>query len=127
MSNRSLHEPTPDNEKTAIISKAVCRAADFWGINNQQLCGILGLSNSSVSRLRRNQFFISKNSKEWELAVLFLRVYRGLDAYMGGHLDNEKSWLNASNAALSGTPIKLMQTVEGLANLVQYVDCIRGR
>lgn len=116
-----------NNEKSAIISKAVCRAADFWEINNQQLSDILGISGSSVSRLRGKQYFLNKNRKEWELGLLFLRAFRGLDAYMGGHLKNEKSWLNAKNSALNGVPVELMRNVEGLASVVQYIDCVRGR
>jgi|CXWL01.1.fsa_nt_gi hypothetical protein len=127
MSSHSLKKQASDDERAAIISKAICRAADSWEINNQELGKILGLSSSSVSRLRNNQFFISKGTKGWELALLFLRAYRGLDAYMGGHLENERAWLAARNTALNGMPIDLIQTVEGLAGVVQYIDCVRGR
>ena len=127
MVKRPSKEHVADSEKSAVISKAVCRAAELWDISNQQLTGILGLSPASVSRLRRKQFSLSKNTKEWELALLFLRAYRGLDAYMGGHYENEKSWLNAPNTALNGTPIELIQSIEGLAHVVQYIDCVRGR
>lgn len=127
MANRLSREHASNHEKDAIISKAVCRAAEFWEINNHQLGDILGISGSTVSRLKRNQYLLNQNSKEWELAVLFLRVYRGLDAYMGGHSENEKSWLNAPNTALNGVPIELMQGIQGLASVVQYIDCVRGR
>ena len=127
MASRLSKEQKLDNEKAAIVTKAVCNAANFWNISNLQLKEIIGLSPSSISRLRRNQYFLAKNTKEWELALLFLRAYRGLDAYMGGHLENEKSWLNAENTALNGVPIELIQTIEGLASVVQYIDCVRGR
>ena len=120
-------EQSLDHKSAAIVSKAVCRAADSWDITNEQLKDILGVSGSTISRLKRSQFFLNKASKEWELALLFLRAFRGLDAYMGGHTGNEKSWLAAHNDALNGIPIELMQTVEGLANVVQYIDCVRGR
>lgn len=114
-------------DKAAIVSKAVCKAADLWDIDNKSLSEILGISPSSVSRLRHDLFHISENTKEWELAMMFLRVYRGLDAYMGGQLENEKLWLNSRNTALNGVPIEMMQNIVGLANTVQYVDCMRGR
>ena len=107
--------------------RAVCRAADYWEINNQQLSGILGLSGATISRLKRSQNFLNHATKEWELALLFLRAYRGLDAYMGGHMENEKSWLNADNSALNGVPMKLLETIDGLTGVVHYIDCIRGR
>lgn len=116
-----------ENQKAAIITKAVRNAADLWGLNNNQLGRILGLSDSSISRLKRNQYFLNPNNKEWELALLFLRIFRGLDAYMGGHVENEKNWLLAENQTLTGIPLELMQTIEGLSNVVQYIDCVRGR
>ncbi|MBW7876696.1 MAG: DUF2384 domain-containing protein [Candidatus Cloacimonetes bacterium] len=65
-------------------------------------------------------------SKAWQLAVILLRVYRGLDAYMGGHKENVKLWLVAKNDALGGVPVELMGTVEGLVGVVQYLDAMRG-
>jgi hypothetical protein len=128
MTNHKSKDKISNNEKAEIISKAVCRVADFWKITNQQLSKILGLSGSSISRLRNKQFFISEDrGKEWELALLFIRAYRGLDAYMGGHKENEIAWLSAQNTALGGKPIELMQNIQGLTYIVQYIDCVRGR
>lgn len=127
MDNPSSKALSSENGRAEIVSKAVCKAADFWEINNQLLAEVLGLSNPTISRLRRKQYVLSKSGKEWELAMLFLRAFRGLDAYMGGDVENEKIWIHAPNDALNGIPIDLMRSVEGLAHVVQYIDCVRGR
>lgn len=124
MPHHSSRHPSPDKEK--VITKAVRCAADYWELNNRQLAGILGLSEASVSRLKNDRFHLNEDTKNWQLAMLFLRGFRGLDAYMGGHIDNQRKWLNADNTALNGVPLMLMQEVEGLANVVQYIDYMRG-
>lgn len=110
-----------------ILTKALKHAADFWGVNNKLLADIIGLSEASVSRLKKNLYVIAPHSKPWQLAVLFLRVFRGLDAYMGGHMENEKNWLKAHHHILGGAPIELMRNAEGLIHVLQYIDYMRGQ
>ena len=116
-----------DTQQDIILTKALKNAADYWGVNNKHLGEVIGLSEASVSRLKNGQYIIDHNSKPWQLAVLFLRAFRGLDAYMGGNIENEKRWLKANNQALGGAPLELMRNVEGLSNVVQYVDYMRGQ
>ena len=119
--------PSTNTQQDIILTKALKNAADYWGISNKHLGDVLGLSEASVSRLKNGQYVIDRNSKPWQLAVLFLRAFRGLNAYMGGNIENEKRWLKANNHVLGGVPVELMRNVEGLANVVQYVDYIRGQ
>ena len=118
--------PHRDVNEALVLTKALGRAADDWGISNKHLGEIIGLSEATISRLKNGQYVLEHKSKPWQLSVLVLRAYRGLDAYMGGHIANEKSWLAATNDALGGVPIELMRNIEGLASVVQYVDAMRG-
>lgn len=111
----------------AILTKALGRAMSSWGVTNRQLGDIIGLSEATISRMKNGAYALEPHSKSWQLAVMLLRIFRGLDAYMGGHKENEKLWLNASNTALGGTPLELMRSVEGLASVTQYVDYMRGQ
>lgn len=119
----------PDNHpnEAGVVARAITRAADYWHITNKQLSGMIGLSEASVSRLKDGTYSLKRNSKQWELALMFLRIFRGLDAYMGGQMDNEKAWLHAHNTALGGVPLEMMQRVEGMAGVVQYIDHMRGQ
>lgn len=115
------------HSENAVLTKALKKAAQYWQLNNKQLSAIIGLSEATISRLNNNRYEINLRSKEGELAVLFLRVFRGLDAYMGGHEHNQILWINAGNHVLGGKPVELMCTIQGLSNVVQYIDAIRGQ
>jgi hypothetical protein len=116
-----------EKQQVLVVTKALKKSADYWEISNKHLGEILGLSEASISRLKNGNYDLDYNSKQWQLALLFLRAFRGLDAYMGGNSENEKLWLAAHNDALGGAPFELMKNVEGLSNIVQYIDCMRGQ
>jgi len=79
-----------------------------------------------VSRLSR-QRGLDPESKEGELALLFLRVYRSLDALVGGDDAKAREWIATPNTHVGGVPMDRMTTVEGLVDVVQYLDAMRGR
>jgi hypothetical protein len=113
-------------EPEAVLTKAVLSAAARLGLRQRQLSGVLGMSEASVSRLQRGRG-IDPESKEGELALLFLRVYRGLDALVGGDDARARQWLHAPNEHLGGVPAEQMTSVRGLVDVVQYLDAMRGR
>lgn len=73
---------TPDPE--AVVSKAAIRAADHLGLKQQALGRVLGLSNATVTRLKVGRSSLPQGSKPYELALLLIRLFRGLEAMMGG-------------------------------------------
>jgi transcriptional regulator with XRE-family HTH domain len=109
-----------------VLAKAVFAAADRLGIRQRELATILGASEASVSRLQRGRS-LEPASKEGELALLFLRVFRSLDALVGGDDAQARAWLHADNIHLGGAPVDRVKTVEGLVDVVQYLDAVRGR
>jgi len=117
-----VQAPAPD----AVLAKAVFAAADRLGIRQRDLAAILGASEASVSRLQRGRS-LEPASKEGELALLFLRVFRSLDALVGGDESQARAWLHADNIHLGGAPVDRVKTVEGLVDVVQYLDAVRGR
>jgi hypothetical protein len=119
--------PADEADEAKVVSKATARAAKLMDIPNSTLARVLGLSDASLSRLKAGSFLIGRDSKAFELAVLFLRLFRGLDAITGGDADAVRSWLKTENTALRGQPIALIQTVPGLMQAVQYVDARRAR
>jgi len=114
--------PAPD----AVVTKATLRAAERLDLPDAALARIIGVSPSSISRLRSGRT-IATGQKEGELALLFLRLYRGLDALLGGDAEACRRWLRGGNAHLGGVPLDLIQTVPGLVNVGQYLDALRGK
>jgi len=110
----------------AVLAKAVLSAAARLGLRHRHLSTLLGASEASVSRLQRGRG-IDPGSKEGELALLFLRMYRSLDALMGGDDGRAREWLHARNDHLGGAPAQRIASVEGLVDVVQYLDAMRGR
>lgn len=70
---------------------------------------------------------LKADAKEFELAALFVRLFRSLDAIMGSDDAASRSWLRADNRALDGKPIDLMTTIAGLVNVIAYLDANRAR
>src|SRR5262245_40413465 len=118
--------PEPVSSDAAVVAKAAVRAADRLAISNRALARIMGVSEASISRLRRGEFPLDRNQKPFELAVLFIRLYRSLDAVVGGDDAVAKAWLVNKNSVLNASPIELIQTVSGLANVIQYLDARRA-
>lgn len=51
-----------------------------------------------------------------------LRLFRSLDAIVGGDIAVARAWLRNPNLGLGATPIALIETVMGLVNVVAYLD-----
>lgn len=116
--------PAPD--PAAVLSKAVLSAATRLGLRARHLADVLGTSEATVSRLRSGRY-IDPASKQGELALLFLRLYRSLDALVGGDEAKAKLWFQSENLHVGGVPAERVRRVEGLVDVVQYLDAMRGR
>ncbi len=110
----------------AVLTRAVIRASGILGLPQKELAGILGVSAASLSRLAKGLRHIDPDSKEGELAVLFLRVFRSLDALVGGSDPKSRDWFHADNSHLGGKPARLVQNVPGLVHVLEYLDAMRG-
>jgi uncharacterized protein (DUF2384 family) len=111
----------------ATVSKAVVRAADLLKLNQSTLADVLGISPATASRLKSGAYALQPTRKrEWEFALLFVRLYRALDAIVGAG-EAAQAWLRGPNAALGGRPVDLIRSAEGLVRVVHYLDAHRGR
>ena len=110
----------------SVLAKAAVSAAERLGLRSKQLAEIIGTSEASISRLRGGRG-LDPDRKEGELALLFLRVYRSLDTLVGGDDVKARDWLHAANDHIGGIPAERIRTVEGLVDVVQYLDAMRGR
>ena len=110
----------------AILTKATLRAAELLGISQKHLARILGVSEATVSRLGDGRS-IDPGTKEGELALLYLRVYRSLDTLMGGDDVNSRKWMHAQNIHLEGVPSEIIQSITGLIRVAEYLDAVRGK
>ena len=127
MNARARVTPKPSAEPAAVLSKAVVRAARLLALTQRDVAASLGISEATTSRLFAGKYLLSADrAKEWELALLFVRLYRSLDA-LWGHEETARRWLASANLALGAPPQDLVRTVEGLVRVVAYLDAARSR
>lgn len=108
-----------------MISEAVVRAAEHLGLSNALLGRIVGVSDATASRLRVGSYRLAKGTKSYELAVLPLRLFRGLNAILNDD-ESMRSWMRSPNLALGDPPIRMIGSVTGLVNVIAYVDSRRS-
>ena len=117
----------PDSVDVTALTKATVRAAQKLGLKNRTLSAIVGLSESTISRMSKGEYHLERGDKSFELSALFVRLYRSLDAIVSGDEAVAKAWLNNKNVALGDAPINLIQSVSGLVHVIQYLDTRRAR
>lgn len=110
----------------AVISKAALRAAERLGVTNRALSRIIGISEASISRMGSGRYTLSPADKPYELAVLFIRLFRALDAVVAGDEVAARRWLENDNLALGGAPVVLIHSIAGLVDVVDYLDSRRA-
>lgn len=113
-------------DEAAIVSKAVVRASDNLKISNRILGSTIGLSEPTISRLKKGTYFLNRQEKAFELSVLFVRMYRSLTAIVGGDDSVAQAWLKNYNTAIQAKPIDHIQSVDGLMNVIHYLDARRA-
>jgi len=112
--------------ENAVITKAMLRAADLLDITARTLSLVIGVSEATVSRMRKQEFLLERGTKPFELAVLFVRLFRSLDAIVGGDETVARAWLKNSNTAFEATPLEKILTIAGLVDVITYLDSRRA-
>lgn len=118
--------PAPQSDAGEVLAKASHRAAGLLGLNGAALARVLGVSEATVSRIARGERPLAPDSKEGELALLLVRLYRSLDALVGNDPTLRLAWMRSPNDALHGVPAELILTAQGLVATVAYLDAMRA-
>ncbi|WP_447590206.1 antitoxin Xre/MbcA/ParS toxin-binding domain-containing protein [Aquipseudomonas campi] len=116
----------PDVDADAVLLKALLNTREQLGLTQQELAGIVGVNRSAISRWGESGG-LRPQSKTGELALLLIRVYRGLYALFGGNLGDMRHFLRTENHHLAGVPLAQMGQIQGLVRVVEYLDAIRGK
>lgn len=109
-----------------VVTKATVAAAERLGLSARGLAAVIGVSEASVSRMKRLEHHLEKGSKPFELALLLIRLFRSLDAITGGDEGVAKDWMRNPNTMLGGKPAEKIATVTGLTDVLAYLDARRA-
>ena len=105
-----------------LVGEACGRAAQILGLTRDELSAVVGKHRTSIERTG-----LDPKTKEGELGLLFLRVYRSLHALMGGDQALMRHWMEHPNRHLGQQPPRqLLARVEGLTRVASYLDALRG-
>ncbi|WP_085907100.1 MbcA/ParS/Xre antitoxin family protein [Kiloniella majae] len=110
------------SDRSAVITKAVIRAGDQLGLKQKKISDIFDLSEATISRMKKGEYFLSEEKKDFEIAALLIRLFRGLDTIVGGDPKATTSWIRSHNAYLNQVPLELMKTITGLMDVINYLD-----
>ena len=115
-------------DPAAVLTRAVLRAADILAVPQRTLAEIIGVSASTISRAASARAPLDPASKAGELAALWVRVFRSLDAIVGSNDVAARAWLTSPNAAFGGArPLDRLRSAEGLIHVLHYLDSARAR
>jgi len=122
MNPQAIHQADP----SLVLSKATGRASEFLGLSGAALARVIGVSEPTVSRLIKGGKGLDPRSKEGQLSLLLVRVYRSLEALVGTDGEKRIAWMRSYNKALRGKPVDLIENPEGLVATLSYLDGMRA-
>ena len=120
----TLTAPHPITTPGAVAAKAAFRAAFELGLSQRELAEVIGVSGATVSRMKDGGYDLA--GKPLELALCLIRVFRSLDAIVGGDSAALKGWMANRNDILGAAPKALVLTATGLIEVMQYLDSARA-
>lgn len=117
----TTHSAAAEATSAAVLAKALLNAGRLLGLSQTEIGLVVGRERTS---LRRD---LDPTSKSGELALLLIRAYRSLHALVGGDPVALKHWMNTENLHTGGVPREQIKRVQGLNQVVEYLDAIRAK
>ena len=108
-------------EPCVVLSEALKNTAERLNVSQTALAKIIGLSPAEVSQMYDCRYQLEKHSTQWDLALLFVRIFRSLASIVGNQ-ESARKWINGDNLGLNERPIDLIQQTEGLVRVAQYLS-----
>jgi hypothetical protein len=112
----------PKTNKTVVLGEAVLNAGAKLGLSPDEVGRIVGRNRTTIVRNG-----IDPATPNGQLALLLVRVYRGLYVLVGGRDDEMSHWMHTKIRTLQGVPAEMIRDVSGLVRVVEYIDAMRGK
>ncbi|MCF6298725.1 MAG: DUF2384 domain-containing protein [Thiomicrorhabdus sp.] len=121
----SIMRQTVPNQQD-VLTKATINVAEQLGLSNTDLSSVLGVHRTVISKLKKNPT-LSPTSKEGELALILIRIARALYALTGGDKIWMQHFMRTPNTMTGGVPAEQIKTIQGLMEVLRFVDAIRSK
>ncbi len=108
--------------RSSIVSKAVVKAADQLGLNDEERARVLGLTpaRSLVTKVVTGS--VSESARSKDRALLLIRIFRLLDTLSADSAETMRQWMQNDNLALGCKPRDLVVTEDGLTSVFDYLN-----
>jgi len=111
-----------EKNRAAVLGEAVMNAGVKLGLSLDDVGRIVGRNRTTIVRNG-----IDPTTPNGQLALLLVRIYRGLYVLVGGRNDDMKHWMHTKIRTLQGVPAEMIHNVSGLVRVVEYIDAMRGK
>ncbi|MCU7926727.1 MAG: MbcA/ParS/Xre antitoxin family protein [Candidatus Thiodiazotropha sp. (ex Dulcina madagascariensis)] len=108
--------------KSAVLGEAVLNAGAKLGMSPEEVGRVVGRNRTTITRNG-----INPATPNGQLALLLVRIYRGLYVLVGGRDDEMSHWMHTRIRTLQGVPAEMIHDVSGLVRVVEYIDAMRGK
>ena len=103
-----------------VLAKVLLNTADQLGLKQAQVASVIGVHRSSISRLKAKPILDSA-TKQGELALLLIGIYRAVYALNGGDPEWIHHFMNSYNDTTREVPIKQIQNIYGWVMVLRVV------
>jgi hypothetical protein len=111
-------------QNSELMFEAYSAACDWFGLTKKEQAKILGVGRNT---LHRNKSGFAETTKEFEIQVMFVLVYRSLYLLLGGNQQAMQEWFDDHNIHLGAIPRDLCMQIKGIVHLNDYLDAMRGK
>lgn len=109
---------------TAVLASSLITAGTELGLSNSELAAVLGLHRSAISRLKHRPN-INPDSKQGELALMLIRIYRALHALTDGNPKWMQHFMREPNSLTGDIPARQIQEIGGLMRVMFCVESLQ--
>ncbi|VAW46563.1 hypothetical protein MNBD_GAMMA02-1683 [hydrothermal vent metagenome] len=120
-----INNTQPQSTDKKIVSTALKNATESMGLSQTQVASILMVDKSTLSRSLKSG--IEPLSLKGQVSLLIIRMYRSLFALSGDNKKFMNHFLQTPNKAFGAAPLELLKTLDGLVQVNQYLDAMRGK
>jgi hypothetical protein len=114
-----MHREPLAKSDAQLVAKACERAAQELGLSKEELSAVVGGKHPTTI----DRSGLDPKTKEGELALLLLRVYRSLHTHCGGDQALMRHWMEQPNYHFGEQPPRLLlPRIEGLTRVANYLE-----
>ncbi len=123
-------EFSPDDPaQTAVITRAVVRAANAWKLTNREAADLFDVPLSTWGRMKDGSFRGRLDQDKITRASLIIGIYKGLRLLFNGPLTHD--WVKAPNSGprfrgLSPLQVMIEGGIPSMMAVRQHIDALRG-